>query len=196
MDCPETSGHLTGQGAVGSSVLEFVVAGPGCGFSEEPMSGVRSVALECRVVPECPPGPARFASFLVGEHAGVDDVGQASFECAHGHHRGHARRLCVRRSRRGLRLGWRSWTTAMMCRARLIRRLPARESRCRCCSPEDASSGAVPFQDANRSRSAKRWMSPTSASSRAAPDGPMPCRSSSVEPRAVDQLGEFLLHRL
>ena len=35
------------------------------------------------------------------------------------------------------------------------------------------------------SRSAKRWMSPTSASSRAAPEGPMPCSSSSVDPRAV-----------
>ena len=39
-------------------VLGSWLAGPGCGFSEEPMSGVRSVALECRVVPECPPGPA------------------------------------------------------------------------------------------------------------------------------------------
>src|ERR1700733_8923938 len=41
---------------------------------------------------------------------------------------------------------------AMMCRARLIRRLPARDSRCRSCWPEEASSGAVPFQDAKWSR--------------------------------------------
>ena len=37
---------------------------------------------------------------------------------------------------------------AMMCRTRLMRRLPARESRWRRWSPEDASSGAVPFQEA------------------------------------------------
>src|SRR5204863_613833 len=37
----------------------------------------------------------------------------------------------------------RSWTTAMMCRTRLIRRLPARESRWRRCWPDEASSGAV-----------------------------------------------------
>jgi hypothetical protein len=33
------------------------VAGPGSGLSQEPMSGVRSVTLDLRVVPECPPGP-------------------------------------------------------------------------------------------------------------------------------------------
>jgi hypothetical protein len=33
-------------------------AGPGSGLSEEPTSGVRSVTLDCRVVPECPPGSA------------------------------------------------------------------------------------------------------------------------------------------
>src|SRR3954447_6628825 len=37
---------------------------------------------------------------------------------------------------------------AMMCRTRLIGWLPARESRWRRWSPEDASSGAVPFQEA------------------------------------------------
>jgi len=31
----------------------------------------------------------RFSPFLVGEHAGEDDVGQASFEGAHGHHGRH-----------------------------------------------------------------------------------------------------------
>jgi hypothetical protein len=35
----------------------------------------------------------------------------------------------------------------------------------------DASSGAVPFQDANRLQSANRLMLPTSASSRAALEG-------------------------
>ena len=56
-----------------------------------------------------------------------------------------------------------------------MRRLPARESRWRRCWPEEASSGAVPFQAAKCPRLAKRVMSPMSPSSRAAPDGPMPC---------------------
>src|SRR6476620_7722966 len=55
-----------------------------------------------------------------------------------------------------------------------IRRFPARESRCRFCSPEGASSGAVPVQDANRLRSANRATSPTSARILAATTGPIP----------------------
>jgi len=58
-----------------------------------------------------------------------------------------------------------------------MRRFPARDRRWRDWLPEEASSGAVPFQEANRSRLANRRMSPTSASSRAAPEGPMPRRS-------------------
>src|ERR1039458_340325 len=50
---PGLAGFLAGGG--GGSVEG---AGPGNGWSEEPMSGVRSVALDFRVVPECPPGPA------------------------------------------------------------------------------------------------------------------------------------------
>jgi hypothetical protein len=50
---PGRAGFLTG-GARGS----VVGAGPGSGWSEEPMSGVRSAALDFRVAPECPPGPA------------------------------------------------------------------------------------------------------------------------------------------
>ena len=65
-----------------------------------------------------------------------------------------------------------------------IRRFPARESRCRFCSPEEASRGAVPVQDANRFRSANRATSPTSARTRAATTGPTPHRSISREPRA------------
>ena len=45
-------------------------------------------------------------------------------------------------------VGLRSWTVTMMCSVRLIWRLPARESRWQIWSPEDASSGAVPFHDA------------------------------------------------
>ncbi|KRE44056.1 hypothetical protein ASG74_04345 [Knoellia sp. Soil729] len=38
--------------------------------------------------------------------------------------------------------------------------------------------GAVPVQDAKWLRSGKRDRSPTSTRSRAAPEGPMPCRPS------------------
>ena len=47
--------------------------------------------------------------------------------------------------------------------------------------------GAVPFQDAKWLRSGNRAMSPTSTSSRAAADGPMPCSSISVEPVDVER---------
>ena len=50
-----------------------------------------------------------------------------------------------------------------------MRRLPARDSRWRCWSPDEASKGAVPVQDAKRLRSANRATSPTSARIRAAP---------------------------
>jgi hypothetical protein len=82
-------------------------------------------------------------------------------------------------------VGLRSWTVAMMCSTRLICRLPARESRCRIWSPEEASIGAVPFQEAKWARSGKRVMSATSTSSRAAPDGPILGRSINVVPVAA-----------
>lgn len=64
-------------------------------------------------------------------------------------------------------------------------RRPARESRCRTCSPDEASMGAVPFQEAKWALSGKRVMSPTSTSSLAAPEGPMPCSWVSVLPVAA-----------
>ena len=69
-----------------------------------------------------------------------------------------------------------------------IRRFPARESRCRFCSPEEASRGAVPVQDANRLRSTNRATSPTSANVRAATTGPTPWRSVSPDPRALTRI--------
>lgn len=74
--------------------------------------------------------------------------------------------------------------TAAMWIMWLIRRFPARDSRCRFCSPEEASRGAVPVQDANRLRSAKRATSPTLARIRAATTAPTPWRSISRDPRA------------
>src|ERR1022692_3617767 len=50
---PGPAGFLAGT--AGGSVKG---AGPGSGWSEDPMSGVRAAALDFRVVPECPPGPA------------------------------------------------------------------------------------------------------------------------------------------
>jgi hypothetical protein len=50
------------QGVVVAGI-GWVVAGSGCGLSEGPVSGVSSVALDCRVVPDCPPGPAASRRF-------------------------------------------------------------------------------------------------------------------------------------
>jgi hypothetical protein len=55
---------------------------PDGGFSEEPMSGVRSVTLESEVVPRLPARARRFPSSLAGEHASEDDVGEAPLERA------------------------------------------------------------------------------------------------------------------
>ena len=71
-----------------------------------------------------------------------------------------------------------------MCRTRLTCRFPARDSRWRTWSPEDASIGAVPFQEAKCPRLGNRAMSPASTRSRAAPDGPIPSRAVSVVPAA------------
>jgi hypothetical protein len=63
--------------------------------------------------------------------------------------------------------------------------VPARDSLCRTWSPEEASMGAVPFQEAKCALFGNRVMSPTSTRSRAAPVGPMPCRSSRLVPVAL-----------
>jgi uncharacterized membrane protein YsdA (DUF1294 family) len=60
-------------------------------------------------------------------------------------------------------VSWRIWLAAAMWIMWLARRLPARDSRWRICSPEEASRGAVPVQEANRLRSANRATSPTVA---------------------------------
>jgi len=63
---------------------------------------------------------------------------------------------------------------------------PGAGQRCRCCSPEDASTGAVPGSRRRRfPPRANRWVSPTSARSRAVPEGPMPGRSSGSDLRAT-----------
>lgn len=43
-------------------------------------------------------------------------------------------------------MSWRIWTIAKMCSTRLMRLLPARESRWPLWSLLEASNGAVPFQ--------------------------------------------------
>ena len=61
-----------------------------------------------------------------------------------------------------------------MCSAWLVRRFPARDSRCRTCSPEDTPVGAVPLQPANLSLAGNRPTSPASAGIRPAVSGPIP----------------------
>src|SRR2546421_3721646 len=70
----------------GIAKLAWLVAGTGSGLAEGPVFGVRPVTLDCRVVPCALPG-LPLALSLVGDHAGIDDIGEPSFECAHGLHR-------------------------------------------------------------------------------------------------------------
>jgi hypothetical protein len=81
----------------------------------------------------------------------------------------------------------------MMCSTRLICRLPARDSRWRTWSPEEAPVGAVPFQDAKCALAGNLVTSATSTSSRAAPDGPIPFRSVSVVAVALSSSFSSLL---
>jgi hypothetical protein len=57
------SGHLFVSSHRRRQGFRLVGGGSGKCLYEEPMSGVRSVMLDCRVVPECPPGPAACRSF-------------------------------------------------------------------------------------------------------------------------------------
>ena len=160
------------------------MAGPGRGLSEGPVSGGQDrPRWSQQASPIARPGSLRVVSDrrACGRRrrwtAAVSGPAWPSWTAC--------RLPGARRSRRGPWSGAAAGLTAMMCRTRLMRRFPARESRWRAWLPEDASSGAVPFQEANRSRLANRWTSAASASSRAAPEGPMPCRSIRVDPRAV-----------
>jgi hypothetical protein len=77
--------------------------------------------------------------FPVDDELAVDDVGDRSFEAA--------QRFCACLAVGEFAFvvvpagagGLRSWVTAAMCSAWLMRRFPARERRWRCCSPGDAS---------------------------------------------------------
>jgi hypothetical protein len=81
----------------------------------------------------------------------------------------------------------------MVCRTRLICRFPARERRCRTWSPDEASIGAVPFQNAKWALVGNRVMSPTSTSSRAAPVGAYAAQVEQAGVGGPEQLGEFLV---
>jgi hypothetical protein len=114
----------------------------------------------------------------------ADDVGQPPFQRSHGFHRGLAGRDLA------VEVGSALGRVAQLDDSHDVQRavdLPvaSADSRCRTCSPEDASMGAVPFQDAKWALSRKPVMSPTSTSSLAAPEGPMPFSWVSVLPVAA-----------
>jgi hypothetical protein len=165
-------------GGVGSS------ESPGSGLSEESTVGVGSAAPDARDAPNCPPGLTfaaeticrwttsdsrrlrqRMASIGVFARGELTPEVSAAF--------GVVAQLDA------------AVTLAMMCRARLMRRLPARESRWRCWSAEEASRGAVPLQDAKWLRLAKRVMSPMSPSSRAHSTGRHRATFAGGWPRSV-----------
>lgn len=80
----------------------------------------------------------------------------------------------------------RFWSASMRPKTTLDRRW-------RAWLPEDTPSGAVPFQEANQSPLANRWMSPVSASSRAAPGGPDAVQFHQGGSAGGDQPGELLV---
>ena len=151
------------------------------------MCGRRSTALDVSVAPQCPPGPVPavggaggvVGSSGVGDELAVDGVGDPALEAADGFEAWSSRRRACAGSRPGRGCCSRIWVVAAMWSMWLTFRFPARDSRWRICSPEEASRGAVPVQDANRFRLANRATSPTSARIRAATTGPTPGRSIS-----------------
>ena len=57
-DETDSSGSPLGQGVAAANVLRLPAAGPGCDLSEELAVGIGPAALDRRVAPMCPPGPA------------------------------------------------------------------------------------------------------------------------------------------
>ncbi len=167
--------HPLVKDTAGTRVLGLLVAGPGSGLSEEPALGCEPVALGVRVVARCPPGPvaAEVASVLVGQHAGVHDVGQTTFQGAHRHHG-----RCATGLSGVVELAALEWGCALDDGHDVQRPVdpgfPSRDSGAAVERRRWRPGVAVPFQEANRSLSRKRWMSPRSASSLAAPVGPDP----------------------
>lgn len=74
-----------------------------------------------------------------------------------------------------------------------MRRFPARESRWRLLSPQDASIGAVPFQEAKWARLANRRMSPDVAEQPGGTGGSDTVQLEQPAAGSADELGEFLL---
>ena len=74
-----------------------------------------------------------------------------------------------------------------------MRLFPARESRWRNWLPEDASSGAVPFQEANRSRRANRWSVGDVGEQPGGAGRPDAVQVHQGGPASGDQPGEFLV---
>jgi hypothetical protein len=68
--------------------LRWCSEGPGCGLSEEPMSGVRSGHAGLQSRPRVPTRACCLFPFLVVDDLPVDDVGQPASQAAHGFHRG------------------------------------------------------------------------------------------------------------
>jgi hypothetical protein len=110
-------------------------------------------------------------SLGIGDELAVDDVGDPPLQAAHRFHRFLAGGALASVVGAAFVSRW-IWVTAAMWIMWFIRRFPARESRWGLCSPDEASRGAVPVQDANRFRSANLVTSPTSARILAATTGP------------------------
>jgi hypothetical protein len=103
--------------------------------------GFELSALDMRVAPSVLPGLPK--SGRVADELSVDGVGEASFVTAQRFSvalAGGAFSSAITTARVSRAI----WVMALVCRQQLSWRSPARESRCRVTSPEDAVMGAVP----------------------------------------------------
>jgi hypothetical protein len=106
-----------------------LLAGPGSDFSEAPAPGCEPAALEPAAVPTCPPGPLLCPG--VEDHLVTGDVREPALQAAHGLPGCLAGGDLAVVIGTALAVAVAVAATAMMCRTRLICRLPARDSRWR-----------------------------------------------------------------
>jgi hypothetical protein len=170
------------QDAAGRSGLGSKMAGPGSDWSEEPVWGCEPAALDFADAPWS--SWARHRADGVFEHVPVVDVGQTPLEAAHRRHRRLAGGLLA------VVVGASFGRIAQLDGGRDVQRPVDVPVPCSGQLVLDPVAGgrverAVAFHEAKWPLLGKRVRWATSISSRAAPDGPMSCRSSSKVPVAL-----------
>ena len=184
--------------ACGRVVVRLGLAGPGSDLSEEPVSGCEPVPLESETLPECPPGPVAAPLLRSSSRARYTRSDRRLFEASH--------RFVGSLACRDLSVvvgpafgGVAQLDPAMMCSKPVDLAVPAAGESVAHVVPRGGvdGGGAGPGREVALVREAVK--SPTSTSSLAAPEGPMPCKVVGVVPvsrgRAVSSLYAAFLRR-